>query len=190
MRPLFRIIAALRFRGPRLAVLAICALWVSSIPACRTSGENSMAELAANHDALEPPITEADVDMPADFSAAVVRIKEYGTRVFAAIATGTPHDAHRPLDEMDIVIGKLMPIVRSSGVSREEWDEVNSARREIRAQFDLIHAALDRGEQPDMAATRPAIDTAIKRLEDVAAKAGSRDRDPSRQKPASEEALP
>ena len=149
-----------------------------------------MADATTAHVDDDVAVTEADVDMPADFAAAVDRIKDYRARIFAAVAAGTPHDAHRPLDEMDIVIGKLMPIARDSGVPRGDWEEVNVARREVRAQFDLVHVAIDHDERPDMAAVQPAIAAAIERLEDVAAKLAPRDRDQSRQKPASQEALP
>src|SRR5580698_2698223 len=93
------------------------------------------------HDADDVPITEADVEMPADFSAAVKRLRDYVTDIKAAINAGTNSMAHRPLDEADIVIGKIMNIARGSNVPRADWEEANLARRSLRENLDKVHAA-------------------------------------------------
>ncbi len=85
------------------------------------------------HEEEETPITEADIDMPRDFRSAVDRLKQYQQQVLAAIAAGHLHDAHRPLDELDLVIAKLMVLARDSGLPRRDWEEINLTRRELRA---------------------------------------------------------
>ena len=71
--------------------------------------------------------------MPRDFRDAVERLKEYQQQILAAIAAGHLHDAHRPLEEMDLVITKLMVLARDSGIPRRDWEEINLTRRELRA---------------------------------------------------------
>jgi hypothetical protein len=113
---------------------------------------------------------EADVDMPRNYAAAVARLTDYSRQIVNSVTSGRPQRAHRPLDEMDIVIGKMMPIARKSGVPRGDWEEVNLARRALRAQFDTIHASIDKNEDPDLTAAQPGIDAALARLKAVAAK--------------------
>ncbi|HEY1598745.1 MAG TPA: hypothetical protein VGG64_04040 [Pirellulales bacterium] len=81
---------------------------------------------AHEHDPDEVPSTEADVAMPANYAEAVKRVREYATTIKVAIVAETPSKAHRPLDELDIVIGKLMPIVKDSNVPRTDWEESTS----------------------------------------------------------------
>jgi len=160
---------------------------------CAASLESTSPDGAAEHDPDDVPITEADVDIPRNYPSAVERLTAYRQQVFAAVEAGTPHKAHRPLDEMDIVIGKLMPLTRDSGVPRSDWEEVNVARRALRAQFDLIHAAIDDDQTPDLVAAEPEVDAALARLKSVAAKLSrpSHPPLPQRHEPApAEEASP
>jgi hypothetical protein len=73
------------------------------------------------------PITEADVAVPATLAGAVERIGGYRDQIRSAIEAGTPTKAHRSLDELDIVLKKLMPLVRESGIAKTEWQDINLA---------------------------------------------------------------
>jgi hypothetical protein len=126
------------------------------------------AEQLQAHDPDDVPITEADVDMPADFGAAVNRLVEYARRIKTAIKDGTPTKAHRPLDEADIVIGKIMGLARASGVPKQEWEEINLARRAVREQQDRLHAAIDAGETAPLAEVEPRLDEALRVLQTAA----------------------
>jgi hypothetical protein len=176
MRPLFfvRHLSDVRFILFAIALSSVCFVAVAG---CERSGDSSASGAAAEHDADDVAITEADVDMPRDYAAAVERLTSYSRRIKEAVAKGRPHYAHRPLDEMDMVISKLMPIARDSGVARPDWEEVNLARRALRAQFDPIHAAIDGGKTPDVAGAEPGIDAALARLTAVAAKLSPRGQD-------------
>jgi hypothetical protein len=121
------------------------------------------------HDPDDVPITEADVDMPADYAAAMPRINDYRDKIRSAIEAGTPGKAHRPLDELDIVLGKLPEIARDSGVPKEKWEEVNTASRELRELFNTLHASIDAGEPPDYPAVADDIEETIARLMAVTA---------------------
>jgi hypothetical protein len=121
-----------------------------------------------DHD--EAPLSEADIDMPRDFRGATERLGDYRRRILSAIISKHAHDAHRPLDEMDLVITKLMVLARDSGVPRGDWEEVNLARRELRAQFDIAHAAIDKEETPDVARLEESTAAPLARLEAIAAR--------------------
>jgi hypothetical protein len=105
--------------------------------------------------------------MPADYVATVKRLKYYANQIKKAITSGKPSKAHRPLDEADIVIDKVMVIARDSGVPKADWEEVNVARRELRAKLDVLHAAIDDGTKPDWNAAEPSVEDALKHLESV-----------------------
>ncbi|MBI2823218.1 MAG: hypothetical protein HYX69_00850 [Planctomycetia bacterium] len=127
------------------------------------SATNGAAD-AASVDPDDVAITEADVDMPANYAAAIPRIAAYRDTIRAAVEAGTPAKAHRALDESDIVLGKLMLIARDSGVPREQWETVNVTARELRDLFHDVHAAIDAKRTPDYASVATPIDEAIKRL--------------------------
>jgi nicotinamide mononucleotide adenylyltransferase len=113
-------------------------------------------------------ITEADVEMPSTFSDAVTQIAGYRDKIQAAVAAKTPSKAHRSLDELDIVLGKLMEIARDSSVPKNDWETVNTAARELRNRFNEVHSAIDEKREPDYNAVAKSIDGAIERLREVA----------------------
>jgi len=125
------------------------------------AGHGDAAEHANPHDV---PITEADVEMPADYSAALARIEGYRDTIRTEASGDVPERAHRPLDELDIVLAKLTEIARDSGVPKESWEEVNTASRELRDLFNTIHADIDAGAKPDYDAVAEGIDKTIARL--------------------------
>lgn len=124
---------------------------------------------SAPSDPDDVPITEADVEMPANYDAALERIKEYRDSIRSAVEGGTASKAHRPLDELDIVLNKLPSIARDSGVPKEKWEAVNTTARELRDSFNQVHSAIDEKREPDYGAVAEPIEQAIKRLEDVSA---------------------
>ena len=120
------------------------------------------------HDHDDVPITEADVDMPATYAAAIPRIRVYRDTIRDRIAEGTPTKAHRALDELDFVLNKLPTIARESDVPKEHWKVVNTSAQELRGLFNELHSAIDAGKTPDYAAVGAKIDAAVERLADVA----------------------
>jgi hypothetical protein len=114
-----------------------------------TGGQSQSPSTTPAHDPDGVPITKADVDMPADYAVAMPRINEYRDKIRTAIEAGTPSKAHRPLDELDIVLDNLCEIARDSGVPKEQWEEVNTASRELRDLFNTLHASIDAGDPPD-----------------------------------------
>jgi hypothetical protein len=100
-----------------------------------------------SHDSDDVPTSEADLVMPANFREAVERIAGYCHAIEQAVAAGHPSKAHRPLDEADIVLSKLMPVVRDSGVPRRQWEAINVTSHEIREQLAVVHEAIDAGKE-------------------------------------------
>ncbi len=139
-------------------------------PASQPAAESTPpAAESAPSDPDDVPITEADVEMPANYDAALERIKEYRESIRTAVEGGTPSKAHRPLDELDIVLNKLPSIARDSGVPKENWEEVNTTARELRDSFNQVHSAIDGKREPDYGAVAEPIKQAINRLEDIRA---------------------
>jgi hypothetical protein len=157
----------MRILACKIGVVILVAAGGCEWSASRTAGWTRSTDKDA-HDPDDVPITEADVDMPADFDAAVKRLAEYARQIKTAIKGGTPTKAHRPLDEADIVIGKIMDIARASGVPKREWEEINLARRAVREQQDRLHSAIDAGEPAPLAEVEPRLDEALRVLQTAA----------------------
>ena len=122
-------------------------------------------QVHAPADPHDVPITEADVKMPSDYNEAVERIKQYRDTIKDKIAAGKPAEAHRALDELDIVLNKLMPITEESRIPESQWRDINLAGKEIRGRFNKIHEAIDAKQAPDYSTHETEIDTAIRTLE-------------------------
>lgn len=138
------------------------ALGCGSAPPAPSTGATEHAD---HHDV---PITEADVQMPANYAEAVVRIKGYRDAIRTAAQGTEPELAHRPLDELDIVLNRLPEIARDHGVPKERWETVNTAGRELRNLFNQVHAAIDEHRKPDYTAVAQPIDEQIAKLEQAA----------------------
>lgn len=161
-----------------------CFTWMSllwSLPAlvllggCQQSddsAQNSSPASPAPVDHHDAPITKADVDMPANYADAVVRIKAYRDAIRTGAGGENPHTAHRPLDELDIVLRELPAMARDSGVPAESLEAVNLAARELRSLFNQVHAAIDESRPPNYSAVAEKVDAAIIRLEAVLPTAG------------------
>lgn len=164
----------MRFQSLQLHTRSLLLLGVIFLYGCNgtPSDDSSKAmpkDAAPAHDPDDVPIAEADVKMPSNYAEAIPRIKAYRETIRSAVEAGMPSKAHRPLDELDIVLNKLPTIARDSRVSIDHWETINTAARELRNLFDTIHAAIDEGRAPDYSAVANEIEEAIKRLESVLA---------------------
>jgi hypothetical protein len=184
--------SALARKTTVVVLAAVCAAWMPTLGCTRPVSSSSEAEhhehdkhdnhehdghdhahdstAKHDHDEEDVAITEADVDMPRDYTTAIARLKTYRQQILSALADGHAHAAHRPLDEMDLVVTKLMLLARDSGVPRGEWEEVNLARRALRAQFDLAHAAIDEEKPVDRAELEKKTAAPLAQLEAIAAR--------------------
>lgn len=110
-------------------------------------------------------ITEKDVKKPADFNDAVARIKQYRDQIERDTATATPGLAHRPLDELDIVLKWLPGIARDSNVPKSEWEAINTTGNQLRELFEKVHGNIDAKKNPDFPSVKKGVDEGIGRLE-------------------------
>ncbi|MBX7165952.1 MAG: hypothetical protein K1X74_06345 [Pirellulales bacterium] len=109
-------------------------------------------------------LTEAEILMPAEFPAAVARLKTCNESLQAAIKLGDVHKAHAPVDELVVLAGKLTSIARDSGVPKTHWKDINLLAKELDTQLDALHDALDRDETTGYDTIGPQIDAAIAQL--------------------------
>lgn len=122
------------------------------------------------HDPHDVAITEADVKKPADFKDAVERIKTYRKNIEVAAGSDVPGKAHRPLDELDIVLKWLPGVARDSKVPKSQWETINTSSQQLRELFEKVHGNIDNKKNPDFPSVAKDVDQAIGRLE-AAAKA-------------------
>jgi hypothetical protein len=115
-------------------------------------------------------ITEADVKKPANFKDAVARIQEYRKEIEVKAGGDVPGKAHRPLDELDIVLKWLPSIARDSGVPKDQWETINTTGQQLRELFEKVHQNIDNKKNPDFPSVAKDVDSAIGRL-DAAAEA-------------------
>ncbi len=113
-------------------------------------------------------ITEADVVPPKDYAEMVSRIVGYRDAIRSAISTGKPTKAHRPLDEFDIILPRLLPLARASGIAKQRWEAINLAGKQLETAFHQLHAAIDENRMPDYSAVESDIDSAIESLKSSA----------------------
>jgi hypothetical protein len=116
-------------------------------------------------------MTEAEIDkLKGDvnsYEIAVVRIKSYRDTIRDRIADGKPAEAHRSLDELDLILGWLPQLAKDSEVPRENWEEVSTSAQTLRDSFNEVHAAIDEKKDPNYQAVSGKIDEAVTELEAV-----------------------
>jgi len=121
----------------------------------------------AGHSAGDHTHTAAsDIVMPKDFEAAVARIKACHASVKLALEKGELHDAHDPVDEVTIVLEKMMPLAKESGIDRSHWKEINLLVKKLGGHFDAVHEAVEQHTEGEVAV--PAVEETIRRLEIIA----------------------
>lgn len=146
-------------------------LWVAlaALVGCQPVASSATNDVA-NLDVVDPddiPITEADVEMPADYTSAVQRTRAYRDAIRTAIQNGKPSKAHRPLDEADLVLRRLPEIARDSGVPRRYWEQIVVASEDLNELWGEIHAKIDAHQTPDYSSLQEAIDDAVDRIASV-----------------------
>jgi hypothetical protein len=113
-------------------------------------------------------ITEADVKKPTDFKDAVARVKEYRKEIEVKAGGDVPGKAHRPLDELEIVLKWLPGIARDSNVPKDQWETINTTAQQLRELFEKVHQNIDNKKNPDFPGVAKGVDEGIGRLEAAA----------------------
>jgi hypothetical protein len=137
------------------------------------NSDSKTGTTAPAHDPDDVPLTESQKDSlrqgVKNYADALARVKSYRDTIRDAVAAGDPTKAHRPLDELDVVLEHLPAVARDNNVPRTEWETVNTSAQQLRDSFNKVHAQIDGGEKPDYQAVSGDIDGAIGRLEAVSA---------------------
>jgi hypothetical protein len=130
------------------------------------SQHNHAAHAGHNHD--HQHLSEEDIEMPKDYASAVARIKKCRATIGEEIAAGHLDELHAPLDEASIILNKLMVLARDSGVAKAQWQEINSAAKDLKKRLGDLHTAIHKKRKFDFKVASVPIDQAIRRLELVA----------------------
>ena len=170
---------------PRFAVACAFALLVPMSP-MTYGGPNQDVEKPAKAPQTPPketkppadpddvPITKADVKMPVDYPDAVSRIKRYRDSIRDEIAAGRPTKAHRPLDELNIVLKAMPEIAKKHGVPEDKREEVGATAKRIKGLFDKVHSNIDAKKPPGYDDVSKDIDKEIGALEKIKATPSSK----------------
>ncbi len=117
------------------------------------------------------PLTQEQItaieDSIADYADALTKIKSFRDTIRDSVAAGNPTKAHRPLDELDVVLNHMSEVARDSSVPRSDWEAVNTNAQKLRELFNKVHANIDGGREPDYASVAEDIDKTIQSLEQI-----------------------
>jgi hypothetical protein len=122
----------------------------------------------AGHDHDHQHLCEEDIELPTDFASAVQRIEDCRETIKAEIEAGHLEELHHPLDEATIILGKLMPLARDSGVPKSKWQEVNLVAKDLKKRLGALHTSIDKQQPTDYSKVAPPIDADVRRLQAVA----------------------
>lgn len=129
----------------------------SEVPSAPASGEVT--------DIHDHPLTEAEIAQlkreTADYEVAIEHIQEYQQTIQQKTTEGNPAEAHRALDNLDVVLERLPEAARDSGVPRQKWQEVNESAQELQDLFNRVHANIDAGNDPDYQSVAEEIDRRV-----------------------------
>lgn len=122
----------------------------------------------AGHSHSHTHRTEKDIKLPRDFASAVARLRTCGNTLQEELTAQRYDQAHAALDEATIVLGRLMPLARESGVPKSRWLEINTAGKDLKKRLHEVDDALHDSGKADAAAVTKSIDPSLKKLEAVA----------------------
>ena len=125
----------------------------------------------AAHDPHDIPLTDEQIETLkqslTSYADALSKIKSYRDTIRDAVAAGDPRKAHRPLDELDVVLEHLPTVARATNLPKSQWETINTSAQQVRNLFNKVHAQIDAGQQPDYAAVAEEIASALASLEGV-----------------------
>lgn len=159
---------AMLFAAASLGLLVGCGQSESPDSAAPSTHDAAHHAAGPADDLHDHPLTEEEIatltQETADYEAAVERIEQYQQTIEQKTTAGNPAEAHRALDNLDVVLNRLPDAARDSGVPRAKWREVNETAQELQELFNQIHARIDAGEDPNYASLAEEIDRHIAAL--------------------------
>lgn len=137
-----------------------------------TGGDTGAAETSGEVDPHDIPLTEAEIESLRSslitYQDALAKVKSYRDAITKMVAADNLSETHRPLDEVDIVLGHLPTVARETNIPKSEWETINTCAQRIRELFNQVHTQIDAGEKPEFEAIAEDINTEIASLEGVA----------------------
>jgi len=134
-------------------------------------------------DPHDVPLTSDEIkaieDGVADYDDALSQIRSLRDQIRDAIADGNPSKAHRPLDELDVVIGRLPEAAIEGKIPKSNWLTIQDGMHELRSIFKDLHSHIDSGLRADYASESDDIDKIISTLADANVEALDGDPEPS-----------
>jgi hypothetical protein len=104
---------------------------------------------------------------PQSFSEAVEQIKERGSRITDAFASGEPDSAHDDLHGIGHVIESLPELAKKAGLSAEEQDTVQQVTEALMDAFGELDGTLHGGEAVEVEEVSKNISAQIEKLESM-----------------------
>jgi hypothetical protein len=139
----------------------------------KTAGAKTTGGKTAEGDPEDKPLTDAEKQALKasikDYQDALAKIKAYRDTIQKETTTGRPALAHRPLDELALVLEWLPEFAKKSGVPEAKLEDLTKSAQKLNDAFDKVHQKIDAGEKPDYAAVSGTIETEIKALDGLAA---------------------
>lgn len=156
--------------------IAISAMFlgaVISLPGCGGGADTPEAKNgdAAQSDPHDVPLTDEEIaalkEENSKYQDAIASIKQYRDTIKQECEAGHPAKAHRPLDNLDVVLEHLPKAAQNSEIPKEKWEDVNTTSQKLRDLFNQVHANIDGGKEPDYASVADEVDAAIAKLEGI-----------------------
>ena len=144
--------------------LAGCTPAAKDTPKAATDGHASDHEHAPGHEHGAKDLTEKDVQLPVNFKAGVVRLKELNGKIEHLIEHNELGDVHRVAEEMAIVARKMKELARND-LPEDKQTDAGRLCNEIAGYYKPIDAAADAGKKDETGAVYQQMNMAIERLE-------------------------
>ncbi len=154
-----------------LSLLVACSLCLGWTAGCHRGAAHDEHDHAGHdhHDhEEESPFDESKVVVPPRYGDAVERIAALSSDMDRLIRAGDLCHAHPTLDELDLVLQRLMPVAQQDNVPRKRWEGINLAARQLRLTLNEIHEALDEHRDPELSKRAGEIDRALSALRSAA----------------------
>lgn len=147
-------------------------------PESETTEQSNAAAHTHDHDSghshedeHDIPLTDEEVatlrEATANYADALAHIKKYQQTIETETAGDEPAKAHRPLDNLDIVLERLPEAAQNSNVPADKLPEVKETAEQLRALFNQVHANLDGGKASDYESVAEQISKGIETLSQI-----------------------
>lgn len=154
-----------------LCVASLVGCGKEASPPATAVAETDAVESAEAFDPHDILLTDAEIESLkgglSSYEDALAKIDMFSKTIREAVTVGDAHQAHRPLDELDIVLEHLPTVAREHNIPKSEWETINTSAQRIRELFNQVHARIDNGESADFEGVVGEIESEIGKLAGV-----------------------